>query len=327
MEIAAEKRTSWLDRPLVSTLTINAEVAVMLVLIVLAVGSRFYNLGARVMSHDENSHVYYSWLLYKGQGYTHDPITHGPLQFHLVALSYFLFGDNDFTARIPAALFSIATVAFLWFYRRYLGRVGTLVAAGLMLISPYMLFYGRYVRNEAYVAFFGVVLLWGILRYLETGKPLFMYIVTLVTVLHFTTKETAFIYTAQALIFLGLYFLWQVTGKKWQREGDRKLFLGLLVGGAAVVIRGGWGACPHPPGVCERSSCRCGSPHPGDRAGAGGAGRGCRPGGAVLPDPRLHLAASAQRAFLRHDRGAVHPGHADAGALLGAPPGLQPDRL
>ena len=31
---------------------------------------------------------------------------HGPLQFHLIALSYFLFGDNDFTARLPHALAS-----------------------------------------------------------------------------------------------------------------------------------------------------------------------------------------------------------------------------
>jgi predicted membrane-bound mannosyltransferase len=64
------------------------------------------------------------------------------MQFHLVALSYFLFGDSDTTARIPAALFSIATVAFMWAYRRYLGRAGALVAALFLSISPYMLIMG-----------------------------------------------------------------------------------------------------------------------------------------------------------------------------------------
>src|SRR5690606_26034096 len=117
-----------------------------------------------------NSHVYYSWLLYRGQGYSHDPVTHGPLQFHLVALAYFLFVDNDLTARIPAVLFSIATVAFVWNYRRYLGKAGALVAMLLMTISPYMLYYGRYVRNEAFVGLYGVVMLWSILRYQETGR-------------------------------------------------------------------------------------------------------------------------------------------------------------
>ena len=42
----------------------------------------------------------------------------------------------------------------MWNYRRYLGRVGWLVAAALMVISPYMLYYGRYARNEALVVLF-----------------------------------------------------------------------------------------------------------------------------------------------------------------------------
>ena len=47
-----------------------------------------------------------------------------PWQFDLIALSYFLFGASDFTARIPAALFSIATVWVTWHWRRYLGTWG-----------------------------------------------------------------------------------------------------------------------------------------------------------------------------------------------------------
>ncbi|HSO27628.1 MAG TPA: glycosyltransferase family 39 protein, partial [Anaerolineales bacterium] len=181
------------------------------------------------MSHDENSHVYYSWLFYQGQGYSHDPITHGPMQFHLVALSYFLFGDNDLTARIPAVLFSIATVAFMWAWRRYLGRAGALIAALLMIISPYILYYGRYVRNEAFVAFFGVVTLWAILRFIETGGKSYLLILTAVTSLHFTTKETAFIYTAQAMLFLGFYLIYRLTTRSWINGDDRKRFLILLL--------------------------------------------------------------------------------------------------
>ena len=75
-------------------------------------------------------------LKVSGQGYRHDPVTHGPMQFHLVALSYLLLGDNDFTSRLPAALFSIATVMMMWKYRRYFGRVGALMSGLFMLISP-----------------------------------------------------------------------------------------------------------------------------------------------------------------------------------------------
>src|SRR4030042_2369492 len=197
-----ETKKSWLDRPIFSSPAINLEILIFAIIVILAIFTRIYLLEPRVMSHDETSHTYFSWLFYKGNGYAHDPVTHGPLQFHLVSLSYFLFGDSDTTARIPAALFSIATVAFMWAYRRYLGRAGALLAGLLLTISPYMLSYGRYVRNEAFVAFFGVVMLWSILRYLDTAKNKYLYIFTAVTVLHFCTKETSFIYSAQALLFL-----------------------------------------------------------------------------------------------------------------------------
>jgi uncharacterized protein (TIGR03663 family) len=246
-----QKTESWLDRPLSSLISLDWEMVIFLVLIVLAIGSRFYNLQARVMSHDETSHVYWSWLFEQGRGYTHDPVTHGPLQFHLVALSYFIFGDNDFTARIPAALFSIATVVFMWNYRRYLGKAGALIGAALLLISPYMLYYGRYVRNEAFVAFFGVVTLWAMLRYLELGLPRYLYILVGITALHFATKETSFIYTAQALIFLGLYLVARLMRREWPNPAYRRPFLtAFIVGGllltAAVGVHFGFPAAAEP---------------------------------------------------------------------------------
>jgi 4-amino-4-deoxy-L-arabinose transferase-like glycosyltransferase len=204
-------------------------------ILVLAVLTRFYKLEPRVMSHDENSHVYYSWLLSEGSGYQHDPITHGPFQFHVVALSYFLFGATDTTARIPAVLFSIATVAFMWYYRRYLGKAGALVAAILFLISPYMLYYGRYVRNESFVALFGVMTIWATLAYLETGKPHYILWLTAAIVLHFTSKETSYIYTAQLLLFLGLYFTYRVTSLPWLVQAYRKYFLISLIGFALAL--------------------------------------------------------------------------------------------
>ena len=136
---------------------------------ILAIFTRFYDLEARVMSHDESLHTYFSWLLYRGQGYQHAPMMHGPYQFHIIALSYFLFGVSDFTARIPTVLFSIATVWMVWYWRRYLGNWGMIVAALLMVISPYMLYYWRYVRNEAFVGLSVNLVLWSILLDLERG--------------------------------------------------------------------------------------------------------------------------------------------------------------
>ena len=225
----SSKSTSWLNRPVFSEINLTWESVLFGVILLLAVASRFYDLGARVISHDETSHVYYAWRLFQGMGYSHTPVTHGPLQFHLLAFIYFLLGDNDFTARIPAAIFSIATIAFLWKYRRYLGKYGTLAASGMMLVSPFMLYYGRYARNEAFCALFGVVVIWSILRYLETKAPRYLYWMTAATMLHFTAKETAFIYTAQAMLFLGFYFVIRVTKKKWANDNYRRLFLSALI--------------------------------------------------------------------------------------------------
>jgi predicted membrane-bound mannosyltransferase/sugar lactone lactonase YvrE len=247
METTQENRISWLDRPVLTSLNINWETLIFASILILGLFTRFYDLEPRVMSHDENSHVYYSWRLYKGDGYQHTPLTHGPFLFHITAFSYFLFGDNDITARLPYALFGAAAVAFVWFYRRYLGRAGTIITALMFVISPYMLYYSRYVRNEAFVAFFGLVTLWAILRYLETGEAKYTYWLTAATVLHFTAKETSFFYTAQALVFLGLLFVTQVTRHTWKEEGRRKAFISSLIfafvmlaafGGLSLVASG-----------------------------------------------------------------------------------------
>lgn len=230
----------WLQRPVHSSLpAITNEIALFAGIILLAIITRFYDLETRVMSHDESLHTYFSWLLYRGQGYQHTPMMHGPYQFHIIALSYFLFGVSDFTARIPAVLFSIATVWMVWYWRRYLGTWGMIVAGILMVISPYMLYYGRYVRNESFVGFSGILLLYSILRYLESGEKKYIYFVTAATLLHFTSKETAFIYTAQALIFLGVLFLYRVTKTPWENYYSTfRTFVILLAVGGLLVSAG-----------------------------------------------------------------------------------------
>lgn len=240
-----EKSNTWLDKtPFPALPWLTVEILIFAGVILLAIISRFYNLGDRVMSHDESLHTYFSYLFYKGQGYQHNPMMHGPLQFHLIALTYFIFGASDFTARIPAAVFSILTVIAVWKWRRYLGRTGTLVAGVMALISPFLLYYGRYTREDPYVGVSLFVMLYSILRYMETGKAKFLYLVTGALALHFLTKETSFIYAALALLYLGVYFIVRITRHTWEdHETDyRGFIIGLiltivLIGGALLVVK------------------------------------------------------------------------------------------
>jgi uncharacterized protein (TIGR03663 family) len=233
----------WLDGPLSPAFPwLTREALLFAIIILLAVVTRFYDLETRVMSHDESLHTYYSWTFSQGQGYIHNPMMHGPLQFHMLALSYFMFGASDFTARIPAVLYSIATVWALWYWRGYLGRVGTLVAGAMMLISPYMLYYGRYVRNESFVGLFGLLTLFAVLRYLESGRSKYLYLLAAATVLHFTVKETAFIYTAQMLIFLGVLFVVRVTKRQWENQASNYRAFVILLAVSAILVGIGLGA-------------------------------------------------------------------------------------
>ena len=221
------KNNTWLDRsvfPFWPRFTIY-HLIVSLILIT-TVLTRFIMLGERVMSHDEVNHVVPAHTFYQGGGYRYDPVTHGPLQFHLIALSYTLFGDNDFTARIPDAVFGIAVVAFALFaFKDYLGRTGSLIAGFMFTISPYISFYSRYTRNEIYIVFWGMALIWGVLKYLEFGRKRTLLFITIITALHFTDKATSYIFTAELLIFLAVVFISRILTKPWRQKRYRTIFL------------------------------------------------------------------------------------------------------
>lgn len=240
MEEFEEKQKNWLDKLVLKAFPgFSIEKLIIAIIIILAIVSRFAILGNRVMSHDEVNHVVPSYNLYQGSGYAHDPVTHGPFQFHLLALSYFLLGDSDFSARVPAALFSIAAVVFVLFaFRKYLGRIGTLVAGFLFLISPFLLYYGRYTRNEAFIELFAALTFYAVLRYFERKDHFSLYLLAVVTALQFATKEVSYIYTAQLLLFCGFLFLRDVWHLEWGTGNRRSRALLLLIIGACLVLFG-----------------------------------------------------------------------------------------
>lgn len=230
----------WLEKPISDYFPkFSVETLIIIVILFLAIVSRLYDVGARVMSHDEVNHVVPSYDLSIGKGYRQDPVTHGPLQFHLIALSYFMFGDNDFTSRLPAALASIATIVVVVLaFRRYLGRWGHIIGGVLFLISPYLLFYGRYTRNEAFIGLFSVLILYATLRYLDRGDGFSLTLLTVVQALNFTAKETAYISVAQLLLFLVLLFYFDIISEKWASHSRKNLFSVLTAAAILFFLTG-----------------------------------------------------------------------------------------
>ncbi|MCB0112148.1 MAG: TIGR03663 family protein, partial [Caldilineaceae bacterium] len=192
LPILASSQPSFLDRSLASVMQLNWEIIAWVVILVAATGLRFVDVGTRAMSHDESLHALYSYYLYDNGKYEHNPMMHGPLLFHMDAVAYFLFGDNDTTARLPPVLFGIAVVWMMWLYRRYIGRVGALIAAVLITISPSLLFHSRYIRNDIYIALFILIWIYGAFRYLETRRPRYLMLMTMGMAWGFITKENHF---------------------------------------------------------------------------------------------------------------------------------------
>jgi predicted membrane-bound mannosyltransferase/sugar lactone lactonase YvrE len=210
-EIAAPQpaaRDSWLDRPLLAAL--NWETALYALFIVIAIASRFWDAGARVMSHDESLHTYFSHQLATGKGFQHTPLMHGPFLFHITALSYFLFGADDFTSRIPPAVFGVVLVALPYFFRRWLGRVGALATSFMLLISPSILYHARYIRQEEFILVWMTLTVLCIWRYLADRQPGWLVGLAAVLAFHATDKSTSFLAVALLMLFLAPLALWQL---------------------------------------------------------------------------------------------------------------------
>lgn len=168
-----------------------------------AVVSRLWSLGARVTSHDESLHTYYSWLLATGKGFAHNPMMHGPLLFDATALMNFLFGASDFTSRLAPAIAGIFLVIFVpVLLKPWLGRTGALAASLLLLISPYVLYYSRYIRHDILVITWTLLAIVAIFRYIDTRRERYLVLFTVSLGLMLSTMEISFFYLAILAIFL-----------------------------------------------------------------------------------------------------------------------------
>jgi len=189
-----------------------------LALLIAAAFLRFYALGEKPLHHDESLHAFYSWNLFKGQGYHYDPMMHGPFLFHANALIYFLFGASDFTCRILPALSSLLCVVMLYLLRAYLGRAGALFTAAIVTLSPSFTYFGRFIRNDIYIAAFSLVMVWGFFRYLDTRRPRYLYWAAAALALAFSTKEVTYIIGFIFVAFMAFRWLWEYTVKPEEEQ-------------------------------------------------------------------------------------------------------------
>ena len=253
MQIAARKSppeaAGFWDRPLSVTLPISREVAIYAALFVVAALLRVWDLGPRMLHHDESLHATYSYYLYTGRGYRHDPMMHGPWQFTAMAFTYFLFGASELTARLPHAMFGSVLTVLPFLIRGYIGRAGAFAAAVLLCVSPSFLYFTRFAREDAFVVTWTALAVIALVRFLDARQDRWLYVFAAAVALGFCTKENTYITVG----IVGLYLLLvsvirhrgellSVFGRKpaLSAEGDALVLLGTLV----LPLFAGFGLLP-----------------------------------------------------------------------------------
>lgn len=172
--------------------------AAFVAILLLAGVLRFWGLSDRPLHSDEAVHAHFTFEL--PRGYTYDPIYHGPFLYHITALSFALLGPSPFSLRLPQVLFGIGLIALLWPLRKeqYLGKIGVLVSALLLALSPSLVYYSRFAIHESFFAFFTFGTIVFCILYFESKKknPAYLYLAAAMLALLFTAKESAYLVAA-----------------------------------------------------------------------------------------------------------------------------------
>jgi predicted membrane-bound mannosyltransferase len=193
-----------------------------------------WGLDNRALHHDETLHAAFSYYVFSGRGYVHDPLLHGPFLYFWGAFIYFLFGDTNYTARLSAALFGSVLTVLPYLMRREMGRGTALIASLALLVSPVILYVGRFIRHDIYAVVFEVIVFISVVRYASTRQARWLYLGAGALALMFTTLETFFLYVAMFLpVVLGLFFY-----RVWRPGAALVVALGITVAALVFVLPG-----------------------------------------------------------------------------------------
>ena len=193
------------------------EAAIYAALILAGLGMRLWELGARAMHHDESLHAFYAWELSTFKPYVHNPMMHGPFQFEANAAIFVLLGDSEFTARLLYAVMGTVLIALPILFRYRLGRYGALTISALLAISPTILYFSRFARNDILMAVWALGLVICMWRYFDEGKNRYLYISSALLALTFATKESAYLLVGT----LGLWCVLVLARAYFKKAPDR----------------------------------------------------------------------------------------------------------
>lgn len=223
-------------------LVLDWEIICWILIIIITILTRFYDLGTKPLHHDESMHAFYAWKLFKGEGYQYNPMMHGPFHYHANALIYFLFGTSDYTARVAPAIFGLIGVLLIYLYKPYVGKLGAVVTAFIMAISPMFMYQARFIREDIFMAVDTIAMVIGLFRYIDTKKPGWLYLAATGLAFSWATKEATYITGFIFFTFLFFRWVWEYSLRhiptKFQEENKIYGTVNYLFGKGLPVL--GW---------------------------------------------------------------------------------------
>lgn len=213
--------------------------AAFLLLILATAVTRFYQLNLKLFHHDEAIHAWFSYELLTKGTYSYDPMYHGPILYYITAGMFRLFGDSDLVGRLVPALLGVLIVVLVYFIYRlgYLDQRQSLAAGLLIMISPDLVYFSRFLRHDIFMLFFTLLLVVALLYYLERRQFRFAALTALAAGLALSCKEEM----PLILILFGVYILYLIVRKRlplpetkvWVRD----LVISIaIIGGVMAVL-------------------------------------------------------------------------------------------
>jgi uncharacterized protein (TIGR03663 family) len=165
------------ERSTVPLSWLTVEVALYLLIGMVAAGLRFYALGSQPLRASEAAQALTAWrFLGFGIWDLESDVGFSPLLFLGNVFGFALLGANEAMARLVPALSGTVLAVSPYFLRRHLGRRGALVASILLALSPSTLFFSRYLGGQIVVAACILAVLIGFFGYLDSKKPKYAYL-------------------------------------------------------------------------------------------------------------------------------------------------------
>lgn len=138
---------------------------------IVALVSRFYDLGLKPFHHDEGVNGFFLTSLFRDGTYKYDPANyHGPTLYYISLAFSKVFGLETVSVRASVAIFGVLMVVLTFFLHKYIGKIGSLVAALFLALSPGMVFISRYFIHEIFFVFLSLAIVVSIVFFIERRK-------------------------------------------------------------------------------------------------------------------------------------------------------------